>query len=90
MLFIVNYIHSYEIPGPRGSLTQDDPLFNMTWDCNYPANSQQFTNPLTDTSGVTHRLAIGVGQIRPEIVSTQRDSASSKISDFLLYKFPSI
>ncbi|CAD6575723.1 MAG: hypothetical protein ASARMPREDX12_007457 [Alectoria sarmentosa] len=68
-------ILSYVIPGENGSLEPGERLINWVWYCNYPQDSTEFKQLLTDSNGKTHHVTLPIGTIRKETVEQQRQYA---------------
>ena len=59
-------LHSYAIPGPKGSLIPGDRQLNYIWYYNLPDGSQDFREELTDVDGHLHHSTLPHGKMRPE------------------------
>lgn len=66
---------SYTIPGTRGALEPGKRLINWVWYVNYPTNSSEFEELMTDVDGNRHRVSLPIGKMRPEILEKQRELA---------------
>ncbi|MCJ1249689.1 hypothetical protein MMC30_006915 [Trapelia coarctata] len=62
----------YVIPGHGGSLTPGERMVNLCWYCNYPEDSQELGNILTDASNHRHRNTIAAGKLRDEVWQKQK------------------
>lgn len=68
-------ILSYVIPGENGSLEPGKRLINWVWYCNYPQDSPEYKDLMTDTDGKQHHITLPVGMMRNEILEKQREYA---------------
>lgn len=67
----------YVIPGKNGSLEPGRRLLNFVWYCNYPENSKEFEDLMTDNQGQRHRITLPSGKMRPEIWARQKALAKN-------------
>ena len=65
-------ILSYTIPGKNGSLEVGKRLVNYVWYCNYPQDSEEYRELMTDSDGHRHHTTLPVGKMRPEIWDQQK------------------
>ncbi|MCJ1405840.1 hypothetical protein MMC11_009070 [Xylographa trunciseda] len=65
-------ILSYTIPGRNGSLKIGERLVNYVWYCNYPQDSEEYKELMTDSDGHRHHTTLPVGKMRPEIWDQQK------------------
>lgn len=68
-------ILSYVIPGENGILESGKRLINWVWYCNYPKDSIDFHDSMTDSDGKTHHVTLPIGKMRPEILEKQHERA---------------
>ena len=68
-------ILSYVIPGENGSLEPGKRLINWVWYCNYPENSNDFKQLMTDSDGKHHHITLPIGKMRKDILERQRKYA---------------
>ena len=68
-------ILAYTIPGENGSLEVGRRLINWVWYCNYLADSDEYTELMTDSEGQQHHFTLPVGKIRNETLQQQRKYA---------------
>ncbi|KAI9814239.1 MAG: hypothetical protein M1827_003405 [Pycnora praestabilis] len=68
-------ILSYTIPGENGTLEPGKRLINWVWYCNYPADSQEFSELMTDEDGQRHHNTLPIWKMRKEIWYQQKDYA---------------
>ncbi|MCJ1394607.1 hypothetical protein MMC18_007487 [Xylographa bjoerkii] len=68
-------ILSYTIPGKYGSLEAGKRLVNYVWYCNYPQDSEEYRELMTDSDGHRHHTTLPAGKMRPEIWDQQKDYA---------------
>lgn len=66
-------ILAYVIPGPRGSLKKGERLVNWVWYHNYPEESAEYADLMTDTEGKRHRYTLPAGKMKPEIWTAQKE-----------------
>ena len=76
---IANGVSRYVIPGKDGTLEPGKRLLNFVWYCNYPENSKEFDDLMTDNLGQRHRITLPAGKIRPEIWTRQKELAKSSL-----------
>ena len=55
-------------------------LFNYVWYYNCPADSQEFSDIMTDTDGRLHATTLPIGKIRPEVWSKLKAHASKVLN----------
>ncbi len=68
-------ILAYAIPGENGSLEPGERLINWVWYCNYPQDSTEYNELMTDSDGKTHRVTLPIGKMRKHILAEQRQYA---------------
>ncbi|KAF8855488.1 hypothetical protein BDZ45DRAFT_793273 [Acephala macrosclerotiorum] len=68
-------ILSYLIPGENGSLEPGKRLINWVWYYNYPADSQEYKDLMTDTDGHFHHTTMPVGKIQDRLWTQQKEHA---------------
>jgi 2-polyprenyl-6-methoxyphenol hydroxylase-like FAD-dependent oxidoreductase len=68
-------ILSYVIPGPNGTVKPGERLVNYVWYCNYPENSEEWRDLMTDTSGKLNSTTLHAGKMRSEVWETQKSYA---------------
>ena len=69
--------HRYNIPGERGALEPGQRILNFVWYCNYPENSQELRDLMTDVDGNHHRNTVLAGKVQPHIWEKQKAYAAS-------------
>ena len=69
-------ILAYLIPGRNGSLQPGERMLNWVWYCNYPQDSDEYRDLMTDRDGKTHHYTLPVGLMKPEILRSQHDLAT--------------
>lgn len=69
--------YRYLIPGAKGTLKPGERLFNYVWYCNYPADSPEFQDLMTDSSGEHHRFTLPAGKMKRSIWEAQQAYAKS-------------
>ncbi|MCJ1251741.1 hypothetical protein MMC30_008978 [Trapelia coarctata] len=67
-----SYIALYTIPGDDGSLKPGERCLNYVWYCNYPEDSQEYADLMTDTNGHRHRNTLPMGKMREDIWAKQK------------------
>lgn len=68
-------ILSYVIPGENGSLEPGKRLINWVWYCNYPQDSSEYKDLMTDADGKHHHITLPIGKMRKDILEKQRKYA---------------
>lgn len=63
------------IPGENGSLEPGKRLINWVWYCNYPQDSTEYQELMTDTDGKHHHITLPIGKMRKEVLDKQREYA---------------
>ena len=69
----------YTIPGPNGTLEVGKRLINWVWYCNYPQDSREYTELMTDSDGHRHHITLPNGKMRPEIWAQQKAYAQKAL-----------
>lgn len=64
-------ILTYLIPGPSGTLAPGTRLLNFVWYTNFPIDSAEFEDLMTDAEGKRHRLTLPPGRMRTEVWTKQ-------------------
>ena len=59
---------AYLIPGPKGTLEEGKRCMNWVWYNNYPADSDEYKEVMTDKDGFQHPYSVGYGKIAPAIL----------------------
>jgi len=65
-------ILAYTIPGLNGALEPGHRLINWVWYTNYPEDSREYADLMTDSHGNRHRNTLPIGSMRDEIRQQQR------------------
>lgn len=68
-------ILAYIIPGENGALEPGNRLITWVWYCNYPEDSSEFRELMTDSEGKHHHITLPIGKMRKEILEGQREHA---------------
>lgn len=68
-------ILAYVIPGENGSLEVGKRLINWVWYCNYPQDSAEYTELMTDSDGKTHHFTLPIGRMKENILEQQKQFA---------------
>lgn len=66
------HILQYTIPGKNGSLDEGERLLNYVWYCNYPEDSQEHVDLMTDNENHRHRVTMPMGKMRDEAWTAQK------------------
>jgi 2,6-dihydroxypyridine 3-monooxygenase len=69
-----SHVLAYPIPGPDGAVEPGRRLVNVVWYRNVPPG-EPLREVLTDRAGMTHRVALPPGGMRPEVARQLRDDA---------------
>ena len=72
-------ILAYTIPGHNGTLDVGKRLINWVWYCNYPQDSKEYTELMTDSDGKKHHNTLPIGKMRKDIWDQQKDRASKSL-----------
>ncbi|KAK0649821.1 hypothetical protein B0T16DRAFT_445486 [Cercophora newfieldiana] len=72
-------ILTYLIPGPHGTLTPGERLVNFVYYTNFPADSPEFREIMTDKDGKHHRLTLPPGMVSPSAWEKQKQIAKEKL-----------
>ncbi len=64
-------------PGQNGALEPGKRLINWVWYCNYPPNSDDYKDLMTDTEGHIHHFTMPVGKIKPPLWIKQKSHATN-------------
>lgn len=65
----------YLIPGSNGTIEPGKRLFNWVWYCNYPKDSPELSELMTDINGKRHAVTLPVGKMREDVWTKQRKHA---------------
>ncbi|KAE8452946.1 hypothetical protein EG329_012133 [Mollisiaceae sp. DMI_Dod_QoI] len=68
-------ILSYLIPGENGSLEPGKRLINWVWYCNYPPDSREYKDLMTDSEGKSHHTTMPAGKIQEKLWTQQKEHA---------------
>ena len=69
-------ILAYAIPGEGGSLEPGERLINWVWYCNYPRDSPEYKELMTDSDGQSHHVTLPTGKMSDAVLEKQRAYAS--------------
>ncbi|KAJ7510152.1 monooxygenase [Mycena galericulata] len=64
-------ILAYLIPGTNGAVEPGRRLVNFVWYMNFPLESEEFANLMTDVDGKRHRVTLPPGKMRAEVWEKQ-------------------
>lgn len=71
-------ILAYTIPGPAGSLEKGHRLVNWVWYWNYPQDSPELAELMTDIDGKRHRFTLpSGGKMQPHVWERQKEIATA-------------
>jgi len=73
-------ILAYTIPGKHGTLEKGKRLINWVWYCNYPQDSPEFEELMTDRDGRVHQITLPAGKMSLNVWEQQKKYARSKLS----------
>ena len=66
----------YNIPGQDGTTESGKRLLNFVWYCNYPEDSAELRDLMTDVDGKEHRNTVPAGKVQPGIWEKQKEYAA--------------
>ncbi len=72
-------ILAYLIPGTNGSVEPGKRLVNFVWYYNFPEDSPEFGNLMTDTDGVRHRITMPPGKMQDSVWQKQVQIAKDRM-----------
>jgi 2-polyprenyl-6-methoxyphenol hydroxylase-like FAD-dependent oxidoreductase len=72
-------ILAYLIPGTNGSIKPGERLINFVWYYNFPEDSPEFEELLTDVEGVRHRITLPPGKMQPSVWDKQIEVARTRM-----------
>lgn len=75
-----NQILAYLIPGTNGTVTPGERLINFVWYHNFPVDSPEFKELMTDTEGVHHRITMPPGKMKPAVWAKQVQFAKDNMA----------
>lgn len=59
---------AYLIPGPKGTLDKGKRFMNWVWYNNYPDDSEEYNEVMTDKNGIQHPYSVGHGNVAPVVL----------------------
>lgn len=65
-------ILAYVIPGENGTLEKGKRLLNWVWYCNYPEDSAEYKDLMTDRDGKRHAVTLPVGGMKEDVWARQK------------------
>ncbi|KUJ06553.1 FAD/NAD(P)-binding domain-containing protein [Mollisia scopiformis] len=74
-------ILSYLIPGENGSLEPGKRLINWVWYCNYPSDSPEYKDLMTDSDGHFHHTTMPAGKIQDRLWTQQKQHAQDVLPE---------
>ena len=72
-------ILNYLIPGPNGSREPGKRLVNFVWYYNFPLDSQQFKDLMTDVDGKHHHTTLPPGKMDPKVWERMKKVAHDRM-----------
>lgn len=73
-------ILAYLIPGKDGAVEPGRRLMNFVYYKNFPADSPEFRELMTDADGKVHRITLPPGKLRPEVWEKERRFAKANLA----------
>jgi 2-polyprenyl-6-methoxyphenol hydroxylase-like FAD-dependent oxidoreductase len=71
-------ILAYLIPGSNGSLKPGERLITFVWYYNFPEDSPEFAELMTDVDGVRHRITLPPGKMESSVWDKQKEVARTR------------
>ena len=72
-------ILAYLIPGKNGSTTPGERLVNFVWYYNFPVDSAEFKELMTDVDGEHHHITMPPGKMQPSVWEKQKQVARDRL-----------
>jgi 2-polyprenyl-6-methoxyphenol hydroxylase-like FAD-dependent oxidoreductase len=72
-------ILAYLIPGTDGSIKPGERLINFVWYYNFPEDSPEFEELMTDVDGVRHRITLPPGKMQSSVWDKQKEVARNRM-----------
>ena len=72
-------ILAYLIPGTNGSIQPGERLINFVWYYNFPEDSPEFEELMTDVDGVRHRITLPPGKMQSSVWDKQTEVARTRM-----------
>ena len=72
-------ILAYLIPGTNGTIKPGERLINFVWYYNFPEDSPEFEELMTDTEGVRHRITLPPGKMKSAVWDKQIEVARTRM-----------
>lgn len=72
-------ILAYLIPGVNGSVEPGKRLVNFVWYFNFPLESQEFEDLMTDSDGNRHRTTLPPGKMQPKVWDRMKQVAQARL-----------
>jgi 2-polyprenyl-6-methoxyphenol hydroxylase-like FAD-dependent oxidoreductase len=72
-------ILAYLIPGKDGSIQPGERLINFVWYYNFPEDSPEFEELMTDVDGVRHRITLPPGKMKSSVWDKQKVVARTRM-----------
>lgn len=72
-------ILAYLIPGKNGTIEPGERLINFVWYYNFPVDSQEFADLMTDVDGEKHHITMPPGKMRPGVWEKYRQVARDRM-----------
>ncbi|KAG4432276.1 hypothetical protein IFR05_012243 [Cadophora sp. M221] len=74
-------ILAYLIPGKNGTVDPGSRLMNWVWYSNYPEDSPEYRDLMTDIDGRPHHFSMPVGKIKPHLQERIKATATEELPD---------
>jgi hypothetical protein len=72
-------ILAYLIPGQDGSIEPGERLINFVWYYNFPAESPEFEDLMTDVDGIRHRITLPPGKMQSSVWEKHKEIARTRV-----------
>lgn len=72
-------ILAYLIPGKNGTIKPGERLINFVWYYNFPVDSEEFADLMTDIDGEKHHITMPPGKMRPEVWNRYKQVARDRM-----------
>ena len=72
-------ILAYLIPGENGTINPGERLINFVWYYNFPEDSPEFEDLMTDAEGVRHRITLPPGKMKSKVWDKQIEVARTRM-----------
>ena len=72
-------ILAYLIPGKNGTIKPGERLINFVWYYNFPVDSEEFAELMTDVDGERHHITMPPGKMRPAVWEKYKQVARDRM-----------